>query len=112
DHENLQHRVVATDAAARTAPEREIGEGLAELVVWFEETIWIEVFRAVPVAWRVVRSIDMRDDRRTGGDSDVAYSVVSDCHAVDHPERRIEAQTFLYDLSCEFELRNVGVSQR
>src|SRR5580692_5255016 len=42
DHEDLEHRVVATDAASRPAAERKIGEGLAELLIRLEETIWIE----------------------------------------------------------------------
>src|SRR6202012_792111 len=71
----------------------------------------IEVFRVVPVARRMVRAIDVYDDGRAAGYDDVPYAVVSDSHAVDHPEGRIEAQPLLDDLSCEFELWNVGVSQ-
>ena len=40
----------------------------------------------------MVRAVDVDDDRRSGGDRDVADAVVSDGVAVDHPEGRIEAE--------------------
>src|SRR6185437_15908289 len=50
DHEDLQHRVVATDASSRPGPERKIDERLAQFLIYFEETIRIKIFGVVPVA--------------------------------------------------------------
>ena len=58
----------------------------------------------------MVRAVDVHDDGRSAGYGGVAYAVVGDGHAVDHPERRIKAQAFLDDLGGELELGNVGVA--
>src|ERR1700675_4086672 len=91
NHEDLQHRVISTDTASRSAPEGKEGEGRAQLVARFGETRRIEILRILPVARGIVRTVHINNDHRSAGYGDVAYAVVRDSHAVDHPKRRVEA---------------------
>jgi hypothetical protein len=111
NHEDLQHRVISTDTASGSAPERKEGEGRAQLIVRFGETLRIEIFRILPVARSMVRTVHIHNDGRSAGYGEVAYAVVRDSHAVDHPKRRVEAEALLNDLSRKFEFGNVGVAQ-
>src|ERR1700751_2972662 len=45
NHEDLQHRVISTDTASRSGPEGKEGEGRAQLLVRFGETLRIEILR-------------------------------------------------------------------
>src|ERR1700733_16219612 len=110
NHEDLQHCIVATDAAPRSASERQISKGLAQFFVRFGETFRFEIFGTLPVALRMVRPIHIHNDRRSPGYVDLPSTVVCDSHAVDHPERRVEAKPLLNDLSREFEFGNVRVA--
>src|ERR1700722_3083903 len=112
DHEDLQHRVISTDATSWSSPEGKEGKGRAQLVVRFGETLGIEILWILPVARSMVRAIHIYNDRRTAGNGQIAYAVVRDSHAVNHPKRGVEAQSFVNDLSREFEFGNVGVAQR
>ena len=112
NHQDLQHGIVAADAAARAASEGEISEGRVELLVRFGETLRVEVVGIFPVAWGVVRSVDVDDDRRTAGDRDIPDGVVGDSHAIDHPEWRVETESFLNDLGGELEFRDVAKRER
>src|SRR5580704_3780034 len=89
-----------------------MSEGFAQLFVRFVETFRLEAFWTLPVARRMVRPINIDNDRRTPGYVDFSNAVVRDGHAIDHPKRRVEAQSLLNDLSCEFEPGNVRVTQR
>src|ERR1700733_158854 len=82
NHEDLQHRVISADTASRAAPERKVGEGCAQLLVWFGETLCIEVLGILPVARSMVRTVHIHDDHRSAGYDDVAYAVVRYSHAV------------------------------
>src|SRR3984893_4812692 len=99
NHEDLQHRVISTDTASRSAPEGKEGEGRAQLLVRFGETLRIEILRILPVARSMVRTVHVHNDHRSAGYGDVAYAVVRDSHAVDHPKRRVEAAALATDLS-------------
>src|SRR6202789_1634349 len=88
DHKDLQHRVISTDATSRSSSEGKEGEGRAQLVVRFGETLGIEIFRILPVARSMVRTVHIYNDRRTAGNGQVAYAVVRHRHAVNHPKRR------------------------
>src|ERR1700691_5453187 len=112
NHEDLQHRVISTDTAPRSATEGKEGEGCAQLLVCFGETLRIEILRILPVARSMMRTIHIHNDHRSSGYGDVAYAVVCDSHAVDHPKRRVEAEPLLNYLSGKFEFGNVAVSQR
>ena len=111
NHQDLQHRVISTDTASGSAPEWKEGEGRAQLVVRFGETLRIEIFRILPVARSMVRTVHIHNDGRSAGYGEVAYAVVRDSHAVDHPKRRVEAEPLLNDLSRKFEFGNVAVAQ-
>src|ERR1700758_807697 len=89
-----------------------MSEGLAQLFVRFGETFRFKIFRALPVARRMVRSIHIDNDHRSPGYVDLPNAIVRDGHAVNHPKRRVEAESLLNDLSCEFELRDIRVTQR
>src|ERR1700756_2720675 len=112
NHEHLQHCIVATDAASRSASERQMSEGLAQPFVGFAEAFRLETLWALPVARRMMRSIHIDNDRRSSGYVDLPSAVVGDGHAVDHPKRRLEAESLLNDLSSEFEPGNIRVTQR
>src|ERR1700733_24726 len=112
NHKDLQHRVISTDAAARSAPEGKEGEGRAQLVVRFAETLRIEILRILPVARSMVRTVHIHNDGRSTRYGELAYAIVRDSHAVDHPKWRVEAQPLANDLSRKFKLGDVGVAQR
>src|SRR5271170_1020611 len=112
NHEDLQHRILIADTDPRSASEGQIGEGRAQLLVRLGETLGVERLRILPVARCMVRAINIDNDRRSSGYVDALYVVVRDGLAVDHPERRVEAERLLNDLSGEFELGNVRVTQR
>ncbi len=59
-----------------------------------------------------MRTVHIHNDHRSAGYGDVAYAVVCDSHAVDHPKRRVEAERLTDDLSRKFEFGNVAVAQR
>ena len=99
------------DTNPRSASEGQVGEGRAQLLAPFDEASGIEALWILPVAWRVVRTIDVDDDSRSCGNSDVPDAVVRNGHAVNHPKRRVEAQAFLNDLRGEFEPGKVCVTQ-
>src|SRR5271156_5409634 len=63
NHEDLQHRVISTDTAARSAPEGKKGKGRAQLLVRFGKTLGIEILRFLPVARRMVRTVHIHNDR-------------------------------------------------
>ena len=107
NHEDMQHCVISTDTASRSAPEGKEGEGRAQLVVRFGETLCIEILRILPVARSMVRTVHIYNDRRTAGYIEVAYAVVRNSHAINHPKRRVEAEPFLNHLSHKFEFGNV-----
>src|ERR1700688_5274786 len=71
DHEDLQHGIIAADAAPWSASEGQIGEGCPQLVVRFGETLRVETLRTLPVARCVVRAIHIDDDRRSARYVDV-----------------------------------------
>src|ERR1700688_5262664 len=48
NHEDLQHRVISTDTASRSGSEGKEGEGCAQLLVCFGETLRIEILRILP----------------------------------------------------------------
>src|SRR5271169_3365417 len=112
NHEDLQHRVISADAASRSGPEREEGAGSAQLIVRFGETIHIEILWVLPVARGMVRTIHIHNDRRTARYIEVAYAVVRDGHAINHPKRGVEAEPLTYHLSRKFEFWNVAIAQR
>src|ERR1017187_2253218 len=112
NHEDLQHRVISTDTASRSATEGKEGEGCAQLLVCFGETLRIEILRILPVARSMMRTIHIHNDHRSARYGDVAYTVVCNSHAVDHPKRRVEAERLLNYLSRKFEFGNVAVAQR
>jgi hypothetical protein len=112
NHEDLQCRVISADTASRSATERKKGEGCAQLFVCFGETLGIEILRILPVARSMMRTIHVHNDHRSAGYGDVAYAVICDSHAVDHPKRGVEAQRFLNYLGRKFEFGNVAVAQR
>src|ERR1700735_4155858 len=95
NHQDLQHRVISTDATSRSSSEGKEGERRAQLVVRFGETLRIEIFRILPVARSMVRTVHIHDDGRSVGYDGVAYAVVRDSHAVDHPKRWVEAEPLL-----------------
>src|ERR1700685_4133709 len=91
NHEDLKHRVISTDTASRSGTEGKEGEGCAQPLVCSGETLRIEILRILPVARGMMRTIHIHNDHRSLGYGDVAYTVVCDSHAVDHPKRRGEA---------------------
>src|ERR1700685_318649 len=109
NHEDLQHRVISADTASRSGSEGKKGEGCAQLFACFGETLRIEVLRILPVARSMVRTVHIHNDHRSAGYGEVAYAVVRNSHAVDHPKRGVEAQRLHNYLSRKFELGNVGV---
>src|SRR5580693_4061753 len=111
NHEDLQHRVISADTASRSSPEGKVGEGCAQLLVCFSETLRIKTLRIFPVARSMVRTVHIHNDHRSTGNSDVAYAVVCDSHAIDHPKRGVEAERLLNDLSHKFEFGHVVVAQ-
>src|SRR5580693_437581 len=112
NHEDLQHRVISTDTASRSATEGKEGEGCAQLLVCFGKTLRIEILRILPVARGMMRTIHIHNDHRSPGYGDVAYTVVCHSHAVDHPKRWVEAERLLNYLSRKFEFGNIAVAQR
>src|ERR1700678_1979813 len=112
NHKDLQHRVISTDTAARSASEGKKGEGRALLVVRSGETLRIEILRILPVARSVVRTVHIYDNGRSTGYGEVAYAIVRDSHAVDHPKWRVEAEPFANHLRRKFKFGNVGIAQR
>src|ERR1700733_12108148 len=112
NHEDLQHRVISNDTAPRSATEGKEGEGCAQLLVGFGETLGIEILRILPVARGMMRTIHIHNDHRSPGYGEVAYTVLSDSHAVDHPKRRVEAERLQNYLSRKFEFGNVAVAER
>ena len=111
NHKDLQHRVISADTAPRSGSKGKEGERCAQLLVFFGETLRIEVLRILPVARSMVRTVHIDNDHRSAGYGDVAYTVVCNSHAVDHPKWRVEAERLLNDLSRKFELGNVAVAQ-
>lgn len=103
DHEDLEHGVVAADAAARASAKGDVGEGRVCGLVGLAEALGVEGFGVGPVTRGMVRSVDVDDDGAAGGDDGVAYAVVGDGFAVDHPEGGIEAESFVDDLRGEDE---------
>src|ERR1700689_530930 len=99
NHKDLQHRVVSPDTTSRSGPEGKESEGRAQLVVRLGEPLGIEFLRILPVARSMVRTVDIYNDRRSAGYGEIAYAVVRNSHAVNHPERRVEAQRFQDHLS-------------
>src|SRR5271165_6672808 len=57
NHEDLQHRVISADTTSRSATEGKEGEGCAQLLVCFTETLRIEILRILPVARSMMRTI-------------------------------------------------------
>ena len=112
NHEDLHHCVVAADAAPRAGAKGQIGEGWLQFFIRFGETLGVKALWILPVLWRVMRTVNENNDRRSAGYSDIADAVVGNCHAVDHPKRRVEAQRFLNDLRGKLESRNVARGQR
>src|ERR1700734_235751 len=78
DHEDLQHRVISTDATSWSSPEGKEGKGRAQLVVRFGETLGIEILWILPVARSMVRAVHIYNDCRTAGNGQIAYAVVRD----------------------------------
>src|SRR5271166_3954607 len=107
DHEDLQHGVVAADAASRAGAEGQMSEGRVKLFVRFGEAFRGETLRVLPILRRMVYAVNEHDDRRAAGYGDIACAVIRESHSVDHPKWRIQAQSFQDYLSCELELRNV-----
>src|SRR5580658_9187256 len=62
NHEHLQHRVVAANAASWPAAEWQIGKGREQFFVSFDETTCVEIFRVLPVARSMVRAVNVDDD--------------------------------------------------
>src|SRR5580692_8039475 len=112
NHEDLQHRVISADTASGPGTEGKEGAGRAQFVVCFGETLRIEILRILPVTRSMVRTVHIHNDHRSAGYGDVAYAVVRDSHAVDHPKRRVQPEPLANDLSRRFEFGNVGVLQR
>src|SRR6202789_755630 len=112
NHEDLQHGVISADTASRSGTEGKEGERWAQLVVGFGEPIRIETLRILPVARSIMRPIDIHNDHRSAGYGEVAYAIVGDSHAVDHPKRRGEPERLHNYLSRKFEFGNVAVAQR
>src|SRR6202162_5758546 len=112
NHEDLQHRVISADTASRSAAEGKEGEGCAQLLVCFGKTLRIEILRILPVARSMMRAIHIHNDHRSAGYGDVAYTVVCNSHAVDHPKWRGEAERLPKLLCRKFEFGNVAVAQR
>lgn len=108
DHQDLEHGVVTADATPGGTPEGEVGEGRLEFLVRFGKALRVEAVGIFPVARGVVGSVDADDDGRAAGDRDVADDVVGYCHAIDHPERRIEAERFVNYMGGELEFRDVA----
>src|SRR5271163_4276776 len=71
NHEDLQHRVVSTDTTSRSGPEGKEGERRAQLLVRFGETLRIEIFRILPVARSMVRTVYIHNDGRSAGYGEV-----------------------------------------
>src|SRR5580658_8593632 len=82
NHKDLQHRIISTDAAARPAPEGKEGEGRAQFVVRFGETLGIEILRILPVARSMMRTVHIHNEGRSTGYGEVAYAIVRDSHAI------------------------------
>ena len=111
DHQDLEHRIVQADAATGAATEGEVGEGRAQLVIAFDESVDVKLFRIRPMRRCMMRAVDVDNHRRSCGYDSVADAVVCDRNSVDHPERRVEAKGFLNDLRGVFELGHVAMAQ-
>src|SRR5580700_8225570 len=61
NHEDLQYRIISADTTSRSATEGKEGEGCAQLLVFFGETLRIEVLGILPVARSMVRTVHIHN---------------------------------------------------
>src|ERR1700722_1748751 len=80
DHKNLQHRVVAADAASRAGSEGQISKGSVLLLIGLAETLRIETLRVLPVPWRMMGAVNIDNHCRSPRNVEVACAVVRDSH--------------------------------
>src|SRR5579872_236863 len=89
-----------------------MSEGCMKFLVRLGKAFVIEILRVLPVPRRMMYAVNEHDDRRSFGYIDISSTVIGESHPVDHPKRRIQAQSLQDYLSRKLELRNICITQR